>query len=284
VATADVRKDTRITFGPDRWEGLGPAVAVPMGTRDGLGGVLMLARGAGRPPFTEVETAPLLGFAGQAALAMELAERRRDTEQMSLLEDRDRIARDLHDLAIQRLFATGMTLQSAQRFVQHPEAAERLGRAVDDLDTTIKIIRSTIFGLRAHETPSAGLRIRVVRALEEAVPVLGLAPALRMEGLIDVDVSAALAEDALAVVVEALTNVARHARATAVEVALVVRDGHLTLTVSDNGVGMGTEKGRRSGLRNLAERAELLGGHLKMTEPQEGVGTCLEWRVPLGPS
>lgn len=156
VATVDVRKDARVTYGPDRWEGLGPAVAVPLGTRDGLRGVLMLARGAGRPPFTEVETAPLLGFAGQAALAMELAERRRDAEQLSLLEDRDRIARDLHDLAIQRLFATGMTLQSAQRFVQHPQAAERLGRAVDDLDTTIKIIRSTIFGLRAHETPVAG--------------------------------------------------------------------------------------------------------------------------------
>jgi len=282
VATADVRKDPRITYGPDRWEGLGPAVAVPMGTRGGLRGVLMLARGAGRPPFTEVETAPLLGFAGQAALAMELAERRRDTEQMSLLEDRDRIARDLHDLAIQRLFATGMTLQSAQRFVQHPQAAERLGRAVDDLDTTIKIIRSTIFGLRAHETPSAGLRIRAVRALEEAAQVLGFTPALQMEGLIDVDVSAALSEDALAVLGEALTNVARHARATAAEVALVVRDGQLMLSVSDNGIGMGAATGRRSGLRNLEERAELLGGQLKVTEPQEGGGTRVEWRAPLG--
>jgi signal transduction histidine kinase len=242
----------------------------------------MLARGAGRAPFTEVETAPLLGFAGQAALAMELAERRRDTEQVSLLEDRDRIARDLHDLAIQRLFATGMTLQSAQRFVQHPQAAERLGRAVDDLDTTIKIIRSTIFGLRAHETPSAGLRIRTVRALEEAAQVLGFTPALRMEGLIDVDVSAALAEDALAVLGEALTNVARHARATAVEVALVVREGHLRLSVSDNGIGMGAATDRRSGLRNLEERAELLGGQLKVTGSQEGGGTRLEWRAPLG--
>ncbi|WP_369241185.1 GAF domain-containing sensor histidine kinase [Streptomyces sp. R21] len=283
VSTADVRKDPRITYGPDRWEGLGPAVAVPMGTREGMRGVLMLARGAGRAPFTEVETAPLLGFAGQAALAMELAERRRDTEQVSLLEDRDRIARDLHDLAIQRLFATGMTLQSAQRFVQHPQAAERLGRAVDDLDTTIKIIRSTIFGLRAHETPSAGLRIRTVRALEEAAQVLGFTPALRMEGLIDVDVSAALSEDALAVLGEALTNVARHAQATAVEVGLVVREGHLRLSVSDNGIGMGAATDRRSGLRNLEERAELLGGQLKVTGSQEGRGTRLEWRAPLGP-
>jgi signal transduction histidine kinase len=279
VASVDVRKDSRVTYGPDRWEGLGPAVAVPMGTRDGLRGVLMLARGAGRPPFTEVETAPLLGFAGQAAVAMELAERRRDAEQLSLLEDRDRIARDLHDLAIQRLFATGMTLQSAQRFVQHPQAAERLGRAVDDLDTTIKIIRSTIFGLRAHEAPVAGLRIRIVRALEEAATVLGFTPALRMEGLIDVDIPGDIAEDVVAVVGEALTNVARHAGATAAEVALVVREGQLTLSVIGDGGGV-AEGVHRSGLRNLEERARRLGGDLAVTAREEG-GTRLEWRVLL---
>jgi len=279
VASVDVRKDSRVTYGPDRWEGLGPAVAVPMGTRDGLRGVLMLARGAGRPPFTEVETAPLLGFAGQAAVAMELAERRRDAEQLSLLEDRDRIARDLHDLAIQRLFATGMTLQSAQRFVQHPQAAERLGRAVDDLDTTIKIIRSTIFGLRAHEAPVAGLRIRIVRAVEEAATVLGFTPALRMEGLIDVDIPGDIAEDVVAVVGEALTNVARHAGATAAEVALVVREGQLTLSVIGDGGGV-AEGVHRSGLRNLEERARRLGGDLAVTAREEG-GTRLEWRVLL---
>ncbi|MET9562148.1 sensor histidine kinase [Streptomyces tauricus] len=269
VTTTDVRKDARITYGPDRWDGLGPAVAVPLGTDDGLRGVLMLARGAGRPPFNERETLSLRNFAGQAALAMELADRRRDAEQMSLLEDRDRIARDLHDLAIQRLFATGMTLQSAQRFVQHPQAAERLGRAVDDLDTTIKIIRSTIFGLRAHETAAVGLRVRVVRALEEASAVLGFTPSLRMEGLLDVDVPGDVAEDAVAVVGEALTNIARHAKATAVDVALVVRDGHLTLTVTDDGTGMPTGgDGRRSGLRNLAERARRRGGELLLTSSQ----------------
>ncbi|MFE7031477.1 GAF domain-containing protein [Streptomyces sp. NPDC057621] len=314
VTTTDVRKDKRITYGPDRWDGLGPAVAVPLGTNDGLRGVLMLARGAGRPPFNERETMSLLNFAGQAALVMELADRRRDAEQLSLLEDRDRIARDLHDLAIQRLFATGMTLQSAQRFVQHPQAAERLGRAVDDLDTTIKIIRSTIFGLRAHETAAVGLRVRVVRALEEAAAVLGFTPSLRMEGLLDVDVPGEVAEDAVAVVGEALTNIARHAEATAVDVALVVRDGRLTLTVTDDGTGMPTGgDGRRSGLRNLAERARHRGGELLLTDSQgngasgdgggesgdrgdssdgadgdgsadgDKSGTRLTWRVPLEP-
>lgn len=283
VTTDDVRKDPRITYQPTRWEGLGPAVAVPIGTADSVRGVLMLARLAEQPPFDAPELKPLMGFAGQAALALELADRRRDAEQMSLLEDRDRIARDLHDLAIQRLFATGMTLQSAQRFVQHPEAAERLMRAVDDLDTTIKIIRSTIFGLRERDAPrtGAGLRVRTVRAVEEAARVCGFTPALRMEGLLDVDVPGPVADDVLAVLGEALTNVARHARASAAEVALVVRGRELSLTVADDGVGMpATDDGHRSGLSNLAARAARRGGSLTTTGRAEG-GTCLEWRVPL---
>ncbi|MGF6940678.1 signal transduction histidine kinase [Streptomyces auratus] len=127
-------------------------------TGERVRGVLLLARLHGRVPFTEPETAPLPTFAGQAALAMEMADQRQCAEQLALLKDHERIARDLHDLAIQRLFATGMTLQSTLRFVDHPEAGERLLRAVDDLDETIKIIRSTIFGLRPHETGLSAAR------------------------------------------------------------------------------------------------------------------------------
>ncbi|KAB8165782.1 GAF domain-containing protein [Streptomyces sp. 3MP-14] len=261
--------------------GLGPALAVPMRTGEHAWGALLLARAQGRAKFGAGETEPLLAFAGQAALAMELAERRRSAEQVALLEDRDRIARDLHDLAIQRLFATGMTLQSAVRFVAHPQAEERLLRAVDDLDETIRIIRSTIFGLRAHEAgPGArGLRARLTRTVEETVPSLGFRPSLRMEGLVDTDVPGEVAEHAVPVLREALSNVARHARAGAVEVAVVVRDRALTLTVADNGVGL-SESGHRSGLRNLAERAERLGGALTVERRETG-GTRLRWRVPL---
>ncbi|SDK19174.1 GAF domain-containing protein [Streptomyces indicus] len=282
VETAEVRKDPRVTFRPERWDGMGPAVAVPMSTGDGVRGVLLLGRTAGRPVFGPSETAPLAGFAGQAALALELADRRRDAEQVSLLADRDRIARDLHDLAIQRLFATGMTLQSAQRFVEHPQAAERLQRAVDDLDTTIKIIRSSIFGLREHEAPGTapGLRMRLVRAAEEATAGLGFAPALRMEGLLETNVPRAVADDVVAVVVEGLSNVARHARAARAEVSLVVRKGLLVLAVEDDGVGIRGGAGTRSGLRNLAERAGQLSGELVVGSGSSG-GTRLEWRVPL---
>ncbi|MDJ0382344.1 GAF domain-containing protein [Streptomyces sp. G-G2] len=282
LTSRDIARDPRTEADAPRWDGLGPAVAVPMGAGERVRGVLLLARAQGLAPFTETETAPLMAFAGQAALAMELGERRRGAEQLALLEDRDRIARDLHDLAIQRLFATGMTLQSAVRFVEHPQASERLLRAVDDLDETIKIIRSTIFGLRSREGPRAqrGLRARTVAALEQAAPALGCTPVLRMEGLIDTDVPPAVGDHVIAVLGEALTNVARHAHATAVAVALVVRSGTLTLTVTDNGTGMPSRGHREgSGLRNLAERAGRLGGAMTVDPAPQG-GTRLVWRVP----
>ncbi|QNS02717.1 sensor histidine kinase [Streptomyces xanthii] len=282
VTVVDVEHDERVTVQPERWRGFGPAVAVTVGTKERLSGVLILARRSGRPPFSTVETTALPAFVGQAAIALELAERRRDAEQVSLLEDRDRIARDLHDLAIQRLFATGMTLQSARRFVEHPEAVHRLSRAIDDLDATIKIIRATIFGLREHERAGVApkLRSRVVKAVETAAAALGYAPALRMEGLLDTDVPAQTAEEVVAVIGEALTNVARHAQSRQAEVSVVAEAGVLTVAVSDEGVGIPPGV-VRSGLRNLAERAERLGGELSVTARGEQGGTLLEWRVPL---
>ncbi|MFG3228470.1 GAF domain-containing protein [Kitasatospora sp. NPDC048194] len=284
VTSDELACDARYPAGPaGRFDGLGPAVAVPLGTGPGYGrGVLLLARAQGRPAFGPEETGPLLGFADQAALALELAERRRDAEQLTLLEERDRIARDLHDLAIQRLFATGMTLQSAGRLIDSPAAADRVARAVADLDETIKIIRSTIFGLRAHGEPDRGLRARATRVVTEAQGPLGFAPRLSMEGLLDTDVSRELAEHVVAVLAEALSNAARHARATRVEVSLRTLAGQVVLTVTDDGVGV-PEGGRRSGLRNLAERAERVGGAFTLGPADGGGGgTRLVWEAPLG--
>ncbi len=209
------------------------------------------------------------------------ADRCRSAEQIALLEDRDRIARDLHDLAVQRLFATGITLQSAVRFVDHPVAGERLLRAVDDLDETIKIIRTTIFGLRRRtDTPGVRcLRMRVAQTAEESVTALGFIPALRMERLPDVGVPAAVADQAVPVPAEALANVARHARAGSAQITLVVREDRLADSVEDDGVGM-YGGWRRSGLANLGQRARALGGELVLDASGAG-GTRLCWSVPL---
>lgn len=283
VVSSDIGHDARTGEGETQWAGLGPVVAVPLGTSGKARGVLLLGRVPGGRPFGEVDTGPLLGFADQAALALELAERRRDAEQITLLQDRDRIARDLHDLAIQRLFAAGMTLQSAQPFMEHPEGMERLARTVDDLDDTIKIIRSTIFGLRTHGAGTregSGLRRRVSEAVKTSATSFGFPPALRIEGLVETDVPGEIADHVVAVLGEALSNAARHSGAQAVDVRLQCTGGELTLTVTDDGCGVPNDV-ERSGLKNLEQRAVALGGTLTLGERPEGGGTRLVWRVPV---
>lgn len=280
VTSENINLDESVRTDVPRNDRLEAAVAVPIGTGDGPRGVLLLVRATGGTAFTADEIEPLLGFAGQSAVAMELAERRTDAEQIALLEDRDRIARDLHDLAIQRLFATGMTLQSAGRFIEHPEASERVRRAVDDLDETIKIIRSTIFGLRSRETGAEHtLRARTVRAASDASAVLGFTPSVRMEGLLDTQVPREVADHAMAVLAESLSNVAKHAHATRVQVALETDGRQVVLTTTDNGVGLPAQR-TGNGLRNMRERALQLGGDMELVCPPDG-GTTLVWQVPV---
>ncbi|MEN3533586.1 GAF domain-containing protein [Microbispora sp. ZYX-F-249] len=260
---------------------VGPLAAVPLGAPQAVRGVLALMRRSGRMPFSQSELRTLHAFAGQAAVALELADARRDAERLGLLEDRDRIAKDLHDVVIQRLFAVAMTLMSAVRLVERPEASSRLQSAIDELDTTIRQIRSTIFALQTpREEAAPSLRTQVVDLVEGARGHLGFMPGLSLEGRLDNDVPAEVAEHLLAVLREALSNLVRHARATRADVAVHAGDRRLTLVVEDNGVGIPAE-GRRSGLRNLADRAEQLGGAFTLGSPEAG-GTRLEWSVPLG--
>ncbi|MFI8992633.1 GAF domain-containing protein [Streptomyces sp. NPDC053542] len=281
VVTSDLATDPRAYATCSHTAATGPAVAVPLRSDAQTRGSLWLIRTEDRQPFSDSDVRLISGFAEQAALALELDRGRRESEQVNALRERDRIAQGLHDLAIQRLFATGMTLQSVGRLIERPEAALRVGRAVDDLDETIKIIRSTIFGLRTAADPreGAGLRRRILDVVGTAGEALGFSPSLRMEGQVDTDVPAATAEHLLAVLTEALSNAARHAHARRVDVALTVAD-EAVLSVTDDGVGLGSGTPGGGGLTNIRSRADLLGGSLRLETPAQG-GTRLIWRVPL---
>ncbi|GAA4592260.1 two-component system sensor histidine kinase [Planotetraspora phitsanulokensis] len=265
--------------GPGRLS-VGPQAAVPLGAAGAVRGVLSLGKRSGRIPFSASELRTLHAFAGQAAVALELAETRKDAERLGLLEDRDRIAKDLHDIVIQRLFAVAMTLMSTVRLVERPEASSRLQSAIDELDGTIRQIRSTIFALQTpHDAGAPSLRARIVDVVEGARGHLGFMPGLSMEGQLDNEVPAELGDQLLAVLREALSNVVRHAKAYRSDVTVRAEEGWLTLTVEDDGVGV-PAGGRRSGLRNLEERARGLGGSFEVARV-EPTGTRLLWRVPI---
>ncbi|MFD3484885.1 GAF domain-containing protein [Streptomyces sp. NPDC058665] len=281
VTSDAVSVDPRAEGGSSSVVDLGPAFYVPLGTRDHVRGVLLVANVPGGRVFPDAVVDMVIGFGNQAALTLEVAEHRQDAERMLVLGDRDRIARDLHDLVIQRLFAGALTLQSTLgRVADRPRVSERIQRVVDDLDDTIKVIRSTIYGLRESDRGRGGLRARVVTETDRAAEALGFTPALRMTGLLDTDVPAEYAGHLLAVLGEALSNAARHAHATAVDVGVDVSDRTLRLRVRDNGRGIDPATTRRSGLANLRQRAENLGGDFSTSSNQPS-GTILAWSVPL---
>jgi signal transduction histidine kinase len=251
---------------------------LPLGADGPAAGMLMMAW-SDADGLRPGDVGMLEAFAEQAALALKVAQAQQDRGRLAIFEDRDRIGRDLHDLVIQRLFAVGLALDNAARMAARPEVAERITAAVDDIDATIKDIRRTIFELSAP-AGSSDLRSELAGVVEAATPALGFAARLQTEGPVDSLVSAATRPHLLAVVRETLSNAARHAQATDVAVRLEVSD-EVVLTVSDDGRGY-VDTGRRSGLRNMAERAESLGGRFEVARAGPDGGTVATWRVPLG--
>ncbi|MFE5337305.1 GAF domain-containing protein [Isoptericola sp. NPDC056573] len=293
VVTADATTDDRadVALHPDGT--LGPVAAFPLvGRGRRARGVLVVGRVRGADPFPTVVVEALGAFANQAAVALELAERRADAARLAVVRDRDRIARDLHDLAVQRLYATGLSLQTVDRRLAAPgplapeetrETAGRVGAAIDQIDETIDLIRTTIRGLRdpGGDLPHrVGTRSLLLAEADAATHALGFAPTVRFEGPIDAQVPSTVAAHLVAVLRESLSNAARHARATRVRVGLRA-DGDLVLTVVDDGVGIATDA-PRSGLANLSRRAAELGGSFE-ARPGRAGGTALRWRVPLVP-
>lgn len=228
--------------------------------------------------ITDLEERELLGsFADQAALALDRAQAMEDREELAVVSDRDRIARDLHDVVIQRLFATGLQLQGMRSIVVNPEVGERIEKAVDDLDQTIRDIRTTIFELQHRQGGSLKSQVRAL--VKEYVPVLGFAPNVRILGPVDNVVSSTLAQQLMAVLREGLSNIARHAIADQAEVEIAAAADELVLTVTDNGAGLPAER-VESGLRNARRRAASHGGTLEL-RPGAPSGTVLCWRVPI---
>ncbi|MGD0066361.1 MAG: GAF domain-containing protein [Streptosporangiaceae bacterium] len=265
---------------------IGPAMVFPLGVPGNVRGVLTVGRRHGAAAFPPAEVDVAASFAAQAGVALELAASRAEAERLSLYEDRDRIARDLHDLVIQRLYATGMSLEGTMPMITRPEVASRITNAVDAMDDTIKDIRATIFALQARDTASpADLRGDIVTLVEEMTPMLGFAPSLRLGAGLAAPVRPELADQVLAALREALSNAARHAQASEVDVTVDVDpDGMLTVLITDDGIGIPAEV-KRSGLRNLTTRAQDLGGELRLGPADPGAakpGTRLEWRVPGG--
>ncbi len=257
-------------------------LGVPVRLRGQVFGNLYLTDKTTAEVFTDVDEELVVGLAAAAGVAIENARLHARVREMALLEDRERIARELHDTVIQRLFATGLRLQGAARLAQRPEVAERITEAVDDLDLTVKHIRTAIFGLEAsRRAASGGLRQRVLTLTSEAAGALGFEPHVLFDGTVDA-VSEPVATELLAVLREALTNVARHARATRVDVE-VDADGEVVLRVADDGQGLPDGRsGPGRGIRNMEARAARLGGAM-VAGRGDGAGTSIEWRVPAAP-
>lgn len=254
----------------------GPALVLPLRTADTVAGVLIAMRRKGRRPFTDEQLEMVAGFADQAALAWQLATSQRRMRELDVLSDRDRIARDLHDHVIQRLFAVGLSLQGTVGLAPAGQVSQRLTDSVDDLQAVIGDIRSTIYDLHGDSLGQTRLRQR----LKEAVSRFAgskLRTNVQFTGPLSV-VDAALANHAEAVVQEAVSNAVRHAQATTLTVNIKVHDD-LTIEVIDNGVGI-PEDITASGLSNLRGRAEELGGTFS-AEARPGGGTVLRWSAPL---
>ena len=255
-----------------------PAIVMPLRANDSVLGVIAVARNESQPPFDDSYLDLVSDFARHAAIAMTLANARERQQELTVLADRERIAHDLHDHVIQRLFAAGMDLQGTIARSQSPEVGERLSRTVDDLQATINDIRNTIFKLQVRNDPGSTFRGRVERIVADLTDNRNLTTELLVSGPLSV-VSADLARHAEAVITEAISNCVRHADASRLTVRVAVAD-FLTVEVADNGRGIAPENTRRSGLANMRQRAERLSGRCEFSTPPEG-GTRVRWSVPL---
>jgi nitrate/nitrite-specific signal transduction histidine kinase len=256
-------------------------LGVPIRVRDQIFGNLYLCdKHGGTDVFTDIDEEMVVALAGAAGIAIENARLHARVTDLALFEDRERIARELHDTVIQRLFATGLSLQGIVRIAEKPEVVERLQSAVDALDATVREVRSAIFELHTARLPGRSVRQEVLDLCAESARALGFEPVVRFDGPVDSAVEDLAADHLISVLREALSNVARHANATTAEVWLSARGERLTLQVLDDGVGPLESSSAGRGLDNMQVRATRLGGRMQLTARPEG-GSELCWEVGL---
>jgi len=267
---------TRYDWLPD----LGPTVAIPLSALARPLGALTIARAPGGPPFSLAELEMASEFAAQASLAIELARGRIDSVQLELVEDRNRIARDLHDHVIQRLFASGLGLQSLVGRVP-PELRGTLAEQVDSIDFAIAEIRTAVFTLGSRSAPGAtGLRSQILEIVGEITPHLRSTPRLTFSGPVDLMIKHEFAADVIAVVREGLSNIAKHADAASSSVDISLDDDTVVVRIEDDGAGVPAGQVRSSGISNLAERAARYDGTFSIL-PRSPQGTVVIWSAPL---
>lgn len=258
--------------------GLGPGLYQPMLADEGTLGTLVIARHEEGQAFDLGEIAVAEAFASAAAVVLALGRVRESMEELKMMAEHERIGRDLHDTVIQRLFALGMGLQAAERLADE-RVRGRIGDAVDAIDNVIREIRQTIFDLSRPPSTQSALRHELRELIREAETLLGFTPRLAMRGPVESAMIEQMLPHVVAVVRESLSNTARHARASSVDVVIEVTNGMLHVSVSDDGIGVKEVSTAGHGLENMRRRAEQLGGTFTLTSRSPS-GSRLEWTVP----
>ncbi len=256
-------------------------LGVPVLTDDGhVYGNLYLTDPLSGEPFTEDDEDLVVAFGRVAGLVIDQATLRAQLRELTLGEERERLARDLHDTVIQRLFAIGLSLQLTLNASLEPSVRERIDAAIDDLHHTIGDIRATIFTIDQGPTDDVSFEEKVRDLVDSIPPALNLATAVHVESDLDHDLGSACAKNALQALREILSNVVRHANASSVRVDVLSRDGLLTISVEDNGGGFVPRIGPGRGVRNLTSRARELGGDC-IVRSVVGAGTVVEWSAKI---